>query len=105
MSWATTDDARASTWKDAATIDDTALDKLLDVATEQCQAFAPVLPEGMDVPARYTQAVVLQARELWAAARRDGDVITGDTYALRARDLTATVRQLLRPRRGRPGIG
>jgi len=108
--WATPADALASTWKDAGDVPTPILEELLEAAEEQCREFAPVLPVddlGVEVtaPVRYRLAVVYQARELWAAGRRNGDVIAGDTYVIRAKDLTSTVRQLLRPRRGRPGIG
>lgn len=108
--WATPEDALASTWKDASDVPTPILEELLTAAEEQCRDFAPALPVddlGVEVaaPVRYRLAVIYQARELWAAGRRNGDVIAGDTYVVRARDLTASVRQLLRPRRGRPGIG
>lgn len=108
--WATREDALASSWKDAADVPPGILDDLLVAAEEACREFAP--PARLDpvtleevVPVRYRLAVIYQARELWAAGRRNGDVIAGDTYVIRARDLTASVRQLLRPRRGRPGVG
>jgi len=102
--WATDEDAKTH-WADAKTMDPAQLAQLLDAAQEQAEAFAPTLAEGAVIPDRYTLAVVAQARELYAAARRDGDVIAVDAYAIRARPLTSTVKQLLRPQRGRPGIG
>lgn len=102
--WADAAAARVH-WADARTMDAEQLDTLLAAAQEQAEAFAPVLAEGAAVPERYTLAVIAQARELYAAARRDGDVIAVDAYAIRARPLTATVKQLLRPSRGRPGVG
>lgn len=58
------------------------------------------------VPARYTLATVMQAREIYSAGQRDsGDVIGFGDYAIRARPLTAAIKQLLRPQRGRPAVG
>lgn len=100
--WATLEQARQD-WPDAPTSDDV-LARLLADATPACQAYAPALADPDTIPAHYSRACTLQARELWAAARRDGDVIGGAEYAVRARDLTATVRSLLRPRRGLPRV-
>lgn len=103
MAWATRELARAD-WADAPT-DDDQLDRLLEDATTQCAAFAPALAEDAEPPPGWQRAVVLQARELWAAARRDGDVIgVTDTYAITARPLTSSVRALLRPRRAVPRV-
>lgn len=99
--WATREQARnPKLWADAPT-DDTTLDLLLAAATEQCAAYAPA-KAGTDTG---QLACIYQARELHAAAQRDGDVIGVGDYAIRARDLTSTVKALLRPQRGRPGIG
>lgn len=106
--WASKEQARAA-WPDAP-VDDPTLDRLLLAAQEQCSAYAPVLVADeatgtITVPQRYTEAVVLQARELWGAARREGDVIGFDAYAVRVRPLGSTVKQLLRPQRGVPRLG
>lgn len=98
--WATLQQARA-VWPDAVGLDDAVLTRLLQAAQEQAQAYAPALADGAPVPASYTEALVLQARELWGATRREGaDVVGFDTYAVRVRPLSATVRSLLRPPRG-----
>jgi hypothetical protein len=92
--WASLDD-----WRDRPRDEATAT-RLLAAAQEQCEAFAPLLVAGSPVPARYTQAVILQARELANAASRDSaDTIGADGYAIRVRPLTGAVRQLLRPPR------
>ena len=96
--WATLEQARQD-WPDAPT-SDPVLQRLLDDATAQCAAYAPQLADDAEPPEEWARACILQARELWAAARRDGDVIGGEAYALRARALTDAVRGLLRPRRG-----
>lgn len=111
--WADLDDARAL-WPDASGLDDTLLDTLLSAALVICQRFAapsigvdPVLPDvvGADVVNVRRLANVYEARELWAASRRDGDVIGFESYAVRVRPLSATVQSLLRPAHGRPLAG
>lgn len=53
------------------------------------------------MPTRLMLGCVYQAREIWAAAVRDQqDVIGIGDYAIRARPLTAAVKQLLRPQAG-----
>ena len=170
MAWATRDQARAH-WPDSASLPDATLDTLLEVATTQCQMYAPALltvtrtvalttgdtlalavgvtrftaydvgakltgegvasgppgpgtnisavdPEGTEitlsraatatvaesvlvvervVPDIWMIACVYQAREVYAAGQREGDIIGLGDYAIRARPLTGTVRSLLRP--------
>lgn len=105
MTWATRDDARAL-WPDAPVQDDL-LDDLLESANEVCAAYAPVLAVGDPVPFRYVQAEVLQAIEHFQATQRNGDVLGfGDSgYAIRVRPLSASVKNLLRPRRARARLG
>jgi len=101
MAWATLDEARAH-WPDSASLDDSTLSVLLEVATQQCELYAPLLvPE----PDRYMIAVIYQAREVYTAGQRDGDVIGIGDYAIRARPLTSTVKSLLRPQPGVPVTG
>ena len=90
------------------------LGQLLDAAELQCRAFAP-LPvlvtdaEGVTsevITENMRLAVIYQARELHAASKREGDtIVQGDAYVVRARPLVGSVKQLLRPARGRRGIG
>lgn len=89
-------------WPDASTIPPGRLTDLLDAATTACIAYAPT-PLPSTIPTSYKLACVLHARELYAAAQRDGDVIGVGDYALRVRPLTDTVKALLRPT-GRPPI-
>lgn len=100
-------------WADAVTIPDPVLDELLAAAWSRCAAFLPdaavaALDAGT-VPGavllRYREANMLDARELWRAAQRDGDAVAFDSYALRVRALSDAVRSLLRPRRGVPLVG
>ena len=103
--WATPTEA-AAYWPDATGLDADVLETLLGIAQDVCAAYAPALGETDPVPPRYTLAVVYQARELRAAAQRDGDVIgLGDGYALRSRPLTGAVKSLLRPASGVPVLG
>lgn len=111
--WADTDDAR-TLWPDAAGLDDALLDELLAAAYVVCERFAapsialdptpPATPDAGVVGVRRL-ANVYEARELWAASRRDGDVIGFDAYAVRVRPLSSTVQSLLRPSRGAPVTG
>lgn len=103
MAWATREQARQH-WTDAASIPDESLDVLLDVATEQCAAYAP--KATAPIPTSYLLACVYQAREVYAAGQRgEQDVIGFGEFAIRARPLTSTVKQLLRPQRGVPAVG
>lgn len=117
-SWATVDDVHTadpvdSPWAQAPK-SAKLLAQLLDAAEEQCRAYAP-LPvlvtsaEGVTtevVTETMRLAVIYQARELYAAAKRDGDTIAnGDSYIIRARPLVGSVKQLLRPARGRRAVG
>lgn len=58
------------------------------------------------IPTGYMLANVFQAREIAAAAlRNEQDVIGVGDYAIRARPLTAAVKQLLRPMTKTPVVG
>lgn len=95
-------DARAL-WPDADTIPDDTLTTLLSGAWEGCVLFLPaeqVDPYPDPVPVRWVQANVLHARDAWTAYRQEGGVIGFDSYAVRVRPLSDTVKQLLRPPRG-----
>lgn len=93
-------------WKDAPT-DDVKLQELLDAALPAVVAYAPAIPETVaDAPTSYKLAHTLHARELWNAQERANDdaIVAGD-FVMRARALTTTVKQLLRPASGRPRVG
>lgn len=107
--FATLPDAREH-WADSKDIDDARLTDLLAAAFPACEAFAPKLAVDAvyptNVPTAYTLAQIMQARELYEAQQRgEQDVIGVGDYAIRARPLIAAVKSLLRPERGRPGIG
>lgn len=104
MAWATPDQVR-DRWADAP-LDDGLLDAMLAACQEQVEAYAPALAVGSPVPARYTEALVLQVRALGQSMDRDGDVLGfGDGFAVRVRPLAADVKALLRPSRGVPALG
>lgn len=104
MAWATTAEAHMF-WLDSQNIDDAVLEFYLDSASEQCAAYAPA---GTDptTSTRYVLACIYQAREIYSASQRgEQDVIGVGDYAIRARPLTAAVKQLLRPQTGAPVVG
>jgi hypothetical protein len=107
--FATLPDARRH-WPDSVDIDDARLTELLAAAFPACERYAPALPVDAvyptNVPAAYTLAQVMQAREIYQAQQRgEQDVIGVGDYAIRSRPLIAAVKSQLRPQRGRPGIG
>lgn len=103
MPWATPEQARQH-WPDARSLDDDMLDLLLEASTEQCAEYAPAASQP--VSARYVLACIYQAREVYAAGQRgEQDVIGVGDYAIRARPLTAAVKQLLRPQNPRRRFG
>lgn len=78
---------------------------LIDAAQAQVEAYAPALPAGTLIPARYKLALLAQIRELARSRARDGDVLGyGDGYAVRVKPLDTTVKALLRPPTGTPVI-
>lgn len=107
--FATIPDARRH-WRDSTDVDDDRLTRLLAAAFPACRDYAPALPVDAEyptsVPEAYTVAQVMQAREIYQAQQRgEQDVIGVGDYAIRARPLVAAVKSLLRPERGRPGVG
>lgn len=103
MTWATIVDARRH-WPDASAIDDAELQELLDTAFESCLAYAP--PYTTPVSIAFVLANIFQARDIYTAMRRDEpDVVGVGDYAIRARPLTAQVKQLLRPDRRVKAVG
>lgn len=103
--WHTLPSARDE-WKDATRINDRRLFVLLDVARTQVTDFAPALPEDALPPLAYREAQLMQARNLWNAARVDpsGGESDGSSFALTPFPLDWTIKQLLRPKRARPVV-
>lgn len=106
--WATPEQAKRH-WADAKALDPATLLEVLACAELECRRFAKALPDaGTDlevVPINYTIGTVEQAREVWAAASRDGGAIAGEVYAIKPRPLLDAVKQRLRPARARKAIG
>lgn len=99
------DSGLVDTWPGCLDLADEALDLYLQAARTQCEAFAPPL-EGQEVPAGYRLAQALQARAL----ARAGVVGSGDSDGFGDQVVTLfpmdwTVKNLLRPKSGRPLVG
>lgn len=79
---------------------------VLNAARIQCETFAPSLPDGAVVPENWVAAQVLQARALVRAGISDSNDqagLMGEGVTLFPMDWT--VKNLLRPRGGRPRMG
>ena len=101
--WITLTEVRDQ-WSDAP-LDNVELAALLDVAHDQCVAFAPV-PKTALVPERYRRALVMQARALYRATLvGSGDSIGLDGISVTVFPMDWTVKNLLRPKRGVPNVG
>lgn len=111
--WYNAEDARDE-WADAP-MDTAQLTQLLDVAQAAVLAFAPdrfsgdpeadppVAPVAPTVGMR--QAQLLQARNVWnSAAAGSGGDLDGGGYGLTTFPLDWQVRQLIRPKQGKPVI-
>jgi len=109
IGWIDTDtDAEqlAELWPDGGQLSPETYAQILTAAYEGCLAYAPSLDDAATVPEGWRTAQIMQASELWAATRRDGDVIGfSDTVAIRVRPLGATVKALIRPRSAVPRVG
>jgi hypothetical protein len=105
--WVDPSSITAEEWPDAATMPPESLASFLDAAQDPALEYAPVLPEGADVPARYRLAVIYQARDIRRAALRSGDseAIGDGAYPVRVAPMSLTVRSLLRPPSARPRFG
>jgi hypothetical protein len=96
----------AELWPDGSQLGEATYAQVLTAAYEGCLAYAPTLDAAATVPEGWRTAQIMQASELWAATRRDGDVIGfTETVALRARPLGSTVKALLRPPHAVPRTG
>lgn len=114
-------------WPDGGNLPDEVLSTVVKAAQEQLTAYAPAslmaTLEGLTLPititsedpyqesadsaafpARLRTALIMQTREIWRASERDGDVLGVGDFTVRATDMTASVRKMLRPRIGTPGL-
>jgi hypothetical protein len=90
-------------WRDAPS-DDFLLYQLLEVAKKQVMAFAPAL-KTPGVPVNYRLAQKMQARNLWNSAITDPSGAVGDDgFAIRPFPMDWTVKNVLRPKRGKPVV-
>jgi hypothetical protein len=103
--WVTLSWAR-SEWRDAPSEDDQ-LFELLELARTQCETFAPKLAEGALVPVGYRRGQMMQARNIWNAARVDpsNGSFGSDSFVIRPFPLDWMVKQQLRPAQGVPRVG
>jgi len=98
-------DAVGDLWQDAVMEDPAVVRSLLQAAYEQCEAYAPKLEEGADIPERYVMAQIFQARALWAMQRQGaGETFNGDGFSVAIYPLDARIRQMLRPKRPFGGL-
>lgn len=107
--WHTPETARAlrELWPDVDAIEDETLDVLLDAAQDQVIAYAPALaPAASTIPDRYALGQLRQAQNIWNASRVDasGGVGDGSDFVMRPTPLDWHVKQILRPKRGRPRV-
>ena len=107
--WHTAGSARLE-WPDAPEDEDggdAILDSLLEVSKEAVLAYAPAVDEPLvDIPAGYREAQLMQARNVWNSGKASptGD-FDGGQYSLTTFPLDWQVRQLIRPKVGKPVIG
>ncbi|WP_036963688.1 hypothetical protein [Promicromonospora kroppenstedtii] len=109
MSWIT-DEQAIGLWADAENLEPDVLQLLLASAYEDCVAFLPELPEGEDYEDKPTPNRVLA--QLYQAKSRYNALLAGNDGQIGAGENTITlfpldwqVKQLLRPKRGRPTFG
>lgn len=96
--WHTIDTARTD-WQGGPPTEDHVLFDLLTIAREQVLAFAPARDEADEIPTRYRQAQLMQARNTWNATvknPRDDTQGFGD-FAVPVFPLDWSVKRLIRP--------
>lgn len=114
-------------WPDGASLPDEVLETIVNSAQELIEEYAsPSLLARLDgltlpitivsevpyqesadsalFPPRLRTALIMQAREIWRSSEREGDVLGVGEFAVRATDMTSTVRKMIRPRQGKPAL-
>ncbi len=92
-------------WPGGVDLTPTALELVLVAAREQCEAYAPVLADPDDPPARYILAQALQAKALSTAGFvGEGDQMGGYGEGVTVYPMDWQVKNLLRPKQGRPFV-
>lgn len=106
MPWLTAKDEKTSElWPGAFDLTESELETYLEAARVQCEAFAPALPENTEPPANYILAQALQARAIARATiAGSGDTLGGYGDTVTVFPMDWTVKNLLRPKKGRPII-
>ncbi|TFC94571.1 hypothetical protein E3T28_14815 [Cryobacterium sinapicolor] len=100
--WHSLDTARRD-WRDAPD-SDAGLYVLLDTARVQVQQFAPVTVAGA-VPLRYKQAQLMQARNVWNAAKSDtSNQMGADGFTVHVFPMDWTVKNIIRPKNPVPVV-
>lgn len=101
--WHTLASARAE-WRDAPSLD-VQLYTVLAVAQAQCIEYGPALVDAAGdatpVPLTWRQAQIMQARNVWNAAKVNptSGEIGGEDYGIRPYPMDQAIRYILRPRR------
>ena len=103
MAWATLDRAR-DLWADADQIDDDLLQFWLEAVKPSIIDYAPKLPDDATPPANWELAQVMQARNAFNSIKAGQGGFDGSEYGITAHPLDWQVKQLLRPRVGRPRV-
>ncbi|MDD7687541.1 MAG: hypothetical protein PT944_06480 [Actinomycetaceae bacterium] len=88
----------SSIWPGSLDLEPQALTIYLTAAASQCEAYAPLLPEGTGIPSAWLLAQILQARALSRAGiiGTDGDILAG-TETITVFPMDWTVKRLLNP--------
>lgn len=103
--WHNLDTIRDTDWADAEHISDPALWNLLEVCKGQVIRYAPALAADAPVPENYRYGQEIQVKNTWNAARVAPDGSTGEgDFVIRPFPLDWAVKQILRPKRGKPTV-
>lgn len=97
VGWLETEDV-AEEWLDAP--DEPELSDLLEIAFDNCAAYARDLAPGASVPKGWAKAQLLQAQHVYARGKSgNGDTMGPEGYAISTYPLVLESRSLLRPKR------
>ncbi|CAH0262583.1 hypothetical protein SRABI98_03546 [Microbacterium sp. Bi98] len=92
----------SAAWSDAPVENEELCGMILETARDQIIAYAPVLPDGEPVPARWVYAQLQQATNLWNAGRVSSGGEGGiEQFTFTPRPLDKTIRGIIRPTDGK----
>ncbi|WP_413450213.1 hypothetical protein AA0Y32_06045 [Georgenia phoenicis] len=92
-------------WPDAPYAEDYDVDGLLTSARIQCEEYAPAIGDAEVVPESWRLAQSMQARALYRSSIAGGnDQIGAEGYTVTVWPMDWTVRNLLRPKRGKLSV-